>query len=261
MLCSTDHPGERSERRATEEAARTFGLAVSYVPFTGGGQLARALSAVRDARADGLVVFPEGATMVARAKIAQFAIAERHLAHSMKYAVGVGGFTGARTETVIPPALNDPPGVRRVLFDLTLTESYPGTFADIGITVFGHALNAEGGPQFGHEVQFADTEPLAGKNAGTYLDLQIDLDQSVGPYRAGESFNDIFGPGPTDLTVTSAFQFFINKNVDVPITVYIDNVRLVSDEVRVPEPATVGMLILGTGLLAAFARRRRHPSR
>ena len=77
VLSNTDHPGEHSERRATEEAARALGLAVTYIPFTGGGQLDGGLSAVRDARADAMVVFPEGATMVARAKIAQFAIAER----------------------------------------------------------------------------------------------------------------------------------------------------------------------------------------
>jgi putative ABC transport system substrate-binding protein len=77
VLSNTDHPGERSEWRATEEAARTLGLSVSYIPFTGAGQLDTGLSALRDAKADAMVVFPEGATMVARAKIAQFAIAER----------------------------------------------------------------------------------------------------------------------------------------------------------------------------------------
>jgi putative ABC transport system substrate-binding protein len=50
---------------------------VSYIPFKGGDQLDSGLSAVRDARADAMVVFPEGATIGARAKIAQFAIAER----------------------------------------------------------------------------------------------------------------------------------------------------------------------------------------
>ena len=39
VLSNTDHPGEHSERRATEEAARALGLAVSYMPFTGGAQL------------------------------------------------------------------------------------------------------------------------------------------------------------------------------------------------------------------------------
>lgn len=77
VLSNTDHPGEASERRATEEAARALGLAVSYIPFTGAGRLDDGLSAVREARADAMVVFPEGATMVARARIARFAVSER----------------------------------------------------------------------------------------------------------------------------------------------------------------------------------------
>ena len=176
-----------------------------------------------------------------------------HLENSLRYSVGVGGFVGARTETSVPAALNDPPGVSHVLFDLTLTEAYAGTFADIGVTLFGHALNAPGGAQFGHQVQFADTVSLAGLAVGTHTNLRIDLDQSVGPYRPGESFNNIFGPGPNDLTVASAFQFFISKNVTNPVTVYIDNVRAV-----VPEPSSLGLLALGgLGLLAR--RRSRRP--
>jgi hypothetical protein len=174
-----------------------------------------------------------------------------HGDNSLKYVVGVGGFVGARTESVVPAALNDPPGVAHVLFDLTLTEAYADTFADLGVTVFGHQLNAT--PQvFGQQVQFADQYPMAGKAPGTYLNQRIDLDLSVGPYRPGESFNAIFGPGANDLTVASAFQFFINKNVLTPITVYIDNVRLV-----IPEPATFGLLGMGAVVIGAVARRRR----
>lgn len=77
VLSNVDHPGEPSERRATEEAAQALGLTVSYVPFTGGVQLEGGLAAVRDAKADAMVVFPEGATMVARDRIAQFCVAER----------------------------------------------------------------------------------------------------------------------------------------------------------------------------------------
>jgi hypothetical protein len=174
-----------------------------------------------------------------------------HLENSLKYEVGVGGFVGARTETLVPPTLNDPPGVQYVLFDLTIVDPYPDTFADIGVTLFGHALNAPGGAQFGHQVQFADQLPMAGLTAGTHLDQRIDLDLSVGPYRPGDSFNEIFGPGPNDLTVSSAFQFFINKNVLTPITIYIDNVRLV-----VPEPASIGLAGLG-GLATLRLLRRR----
>jgi hypothetical protein len=174
-----------------------------------------------------------------------------HLENSLKYEVGAATFVGARTETVVPAALNDPPGVAAVLFDMTLASPFAGGFADIGVTVFGHALNAPGGAQFGHQVQFSDTEPIGGKAAGTYKDIRIDLSQSAGPYRAGESFNSIFGPGPTDLTQASAFQFFISKSAD-PVTVYIDNVRLV-----VPEPATVGLLGMAAAVMSVIGRRRR----
>jgi len=77
VLSNTDHPGERSERRATEAAAQALGLALAYVPFVGLGGLDSALGAVRERRADAMIVFPEGATMVSRAKLAAFAIAER----------------------------------------------------------------------------------------------------------------------------------------------------------------------------------------
>ena len=172
--------------------------------------------------------------------------------NALKYEIGVGGFVGARTETVVPAPLNNPPGVTHVLFDLTVTDTYADTFANMGVTLFGHALNAPGGAQFGHQVQFLDEYPIAGLAPGTYTDQRIDLDFSVGPYRPGESFNAIFGPDPTDLTVSSAFQFYINKNVLTPLTVYIDNVRVV-----VPEPATGALFSLGAIALGLVARRRR----
>jgi putative tryptophan/tyrosine transport system substrate-binding protein len=77
VLSNTDHPGERSERRATEAAAQTLGLTIAYVPFVGVGGLEAALTEVREARADAMIVFPEGATMVSRAKLATFAVAQR----------------------------------------------------------------------------------------------------------------------------------------------------------------------------------------
>ena len=175
-----------------------------------------------------------------------------HLENSLKYEVGVGGFVGARTE-IVPPTLNDPPGVQYVLFDLTLPAAYTDTFANMGITIFGHDLNAGGGTSFGNQVQFADELVMAPLGAGTHLNQRIDLDVSLGPYApsVGKSFNEIFGTGDDDLSVASAFQFFINKNVLTPITVYIDNVRFV-----VPEPATCGLLAMGIVAVGLFARRR-----
>ena len=93
--------------------------------------------------------------------------------NSMKYDVGVGGFVGARTE-IVPPTLNNPPGVTACLFDLThYRRLYTDTFANMGVTVFGHAMNPGGPGTFGNQVQFADEYAMAGKAAGTYLNQLI----------------------------------------------------------------------------------------
>jgi putative ABC transport system substrate-binding protein len=76
VLSNSDHPGERSEWRATQEAARALGITPVYVPFLGARELDGALVAAGNARADAVIVFPEGATMMGRAKIAEFAIAQ-----------------------------------------------------------------------------------------------------------------------------------------------------------------------------------------
>jgi hypothetical protein len=179
-----------------------------------------------------------------------------HLENSMSYSVGVGGFVGARTE-IVPATFNNPPGVQYVLFDLTLPAAYPDTFANMGISLFGHDLNAAGGTSFGNQVQFADELAMAPLGAGTHLNQRIDLDTSVGPYvpSIGQSFNEIFGTDPDDLSVASAFQFYINKNVLTPITVYIDNVRFV-----VPEPAGALLACCGMALVVAARRRPKSPS-
>jgi len=186
------------------------------------------------------------------ATVTQDTIGATDLLHSMKYDVGIGGFVGARTE-IVPPTLNNPPGVTAVMFDITIPATYADTFANMGVTVFGHALNPGGPGTFGNQVQFLNEYPMAGKAPGTYLNQVITLDTSVGPYRPGESFNQIFGPvDPNDLTVASAFQFYINKNVLTPITIYIDNVRFVA----VPEPATCSLIAMGALAFAAIGRRR-----
>ena len=77
VLSNTDHPGEGSEWRATQQAAQALGIDLVYVPFVGARELDNALALVGNARADAMLVFPEGATMVHRARIAQFAILQK----------------------------------------------------------------------------------------------------------------------------------------------------------------------------------------
>jgi putative ABC transport system substrate-binding protein len=77
VLSNTDHPGERSEWRATEQAAQKLAIELIYVPFVGAGGLQDALTRVGNAHADAMLVFPEGATMVHRSRIAQFASTQK----------------------------------------------------------------------------------------------------------------------------------------------------------------------------------------
>jgi len=77
VLSNVDHPGEPSERRATEAEAHPLGVTIAYVPFSSIGQLDTAFDAVRQARPDAIIVFPEGTTLSRRVKIAEFALDHR----------------------------------------------------------------------------------------------------------------------------------------------------------------------------------------
>jgi putative tryptophan/tyrosine transport system substrate-binding protein len=82
VLSNTDHPGEKSELQATEAAAQKLGIETVYIafsqsPFGASPELDKALEAVRRARADAMIVFPEGATMANRVNLANFASAQR----------------------------------------------------------------------------------------------------------------------------------------------------------------------------------------
>jgi putative ABC transport system substrate-binding protein len=77
VLSNTNHPGEQSEWRATQEAAAKLRIVPLYVPFAGASELDKALALAGDTHVDGLLVFPDALTMVHRSKIAQFAIEHR----------------------------------------------------------------------------------------------------------------------------------------------------------------------------------------
>ena len=77
VLSNTDHPGEQSEWQATQQASRELGIEPVYVPFLGANELDDALTTAAGSHADGIIVFPEPATLVNRTRIAEFAVAHR----------------------------------------------------------------------------------------------------------------------------------------------------------------------------------------
>jgi putative tryptophan/tyrosine transport system substrate-binding protein len=77
VLSNTDHPGEQSEWKATQQAARGLGIEPVYLPFFGVNELDDALTKAADSHADGIIVFPEPVTLVNRTRIAEFAVTHR----------------------------------------------------------------------------------------------------------------------------------------------------------------------------------------
>lgn len=77
VLSQSNHPGEAAEHAATKEAATALGLELAYVPFPSFRELDDALTRVAHAEAGAMLVFPDGVTMVNRAKIVAFAQAHR----------------------------------------------------------------------------------------------------------------------------------------------------------------------------------------
>jgi hypothetical protein len=130
-------------------------------------------------------------------------------------------FAGVLTSQ-LNEAINDPPGVDFVLFDVTIPTPFGDQqgFARTSITIFGFH------PDFGSlQAQFLASEVSLGDlPAGTH---HIRINLTPAAQFPGKSFNDLFGPpeDPTQLTVTG-FQIYINKSVTVPFTVYFDNIRV-----------------------------------
>jgi hypothetical protein len=174
---------------------------------------------------------------------------------SLKAVVPTGAtFVGALTSN-LHPSIGDPPGLNHILFDMTITEPFAGSFAVMGVTIFGCT---QGGVSCGHQSQFADFEHIGGKAPGTYTDIRIDLDDSLNQHpitmQTGLSFDEIYGPNPgapLDI-IPTGFQLYFNTSGDAPLTVYIDNIRTV-----VPEPATGALFGLGAIALGMVVRRRR----
>jgi putative ABC transport system substrate-binding protein len=72
------HPGERSEWRAWEDAARALGVNLHLFELNSAADLDHALAAVASGNIDAIHAFPDGVTAASRVRIAEFALT-RHL--------------------------------------------------------------------------------------------------------------------------------------------------------------------------------------
>lgn len=77
VISNPDHPGEDAEYRVTRDSAKQLGAATSRHVVRTPQEFAPAFDAVRAARADALIVFPDALTSRYSKEIAEFALRER----------------------------------------------------------------------------------------------------------------------------------------------------------------------------------------
>ena len=77
VLANPAHPGEQSELRESQAAAKALGLVLSYVPARPGPEYDTALPAVAKSRADAMVVFPDAGVIGNSEKFAAFSVKNR----------------------------------------------------------------------------------------------------------------------------------------------------------------------------------------
>ena len=77
ILANPDHPGEASELRVSQAAAKGLGLAVDYFAIRNAAELEQALTGVVNSRGEAIVLFPDTGMMRYRERIAAFATSRR----------------------------------------------------------------------------------------------------------------------------------------------------------------------------------------
>jgi len=77
VLSNPDHPGERLDWRELQAAARGVGMSLQYLVVRGPGDFDAAFTAIGNERAEAIVPVPDAVTLVARQRIADFALKAR----------------------------------------------------------------------------------------------------------------------------------------------------------------------------------------
>ncbi len=91
VLSNPHHPGDNKELTATREAAVRFGLTVTHHPATNPKELERALADIAAARADAILIHPDGLMVQQREVIARFSLQHRIPAISGWASIAEGG--------------------------------------------------------------------------------------------------------------------------------------------------------------------------
>lgn len=77
LLANPEHPGEHVERAQAEAAARRLGLNLVYFATRTPAELETALTALKEMRPDGILVFSDTFALLNRQRLAAFGLAER----------------------------------------------------------------------------------------------------------------------------------------------------------------------------------------
>lgn len=77
IITNSQHPGDQSERQASDAAMKTLGLTGEYYEARSTAQMEAALSAIAKSRVDAMMVFPMASTMSYREQIAAFSVKHR----------------------------------------------------------------------------------------------------------------------------------------------------------------------------------------
>jgi len=77
IIARPEHPGEQGELRASQAAAKAFGIALDYFPIKSEAELDKALAAIPQLRCEAMIAFPDATMMRYSERIAAIAIKNR----------------------------------------------------------------------------------------------------------------------------------------------------------------------------------------
>jgi putative ABC transport system substrate-binding protein len=77
ILSNPLHPGEQRELKETEQGARRLGIELTFAQMRSAADIDPAFDLIRDARAEAMIVLPDGLVMLHRKRIIEFAVERR----------------------------------------------------------------------------------------------------------------------------------------------------------------------------------------